>query len=594
MLKQKQKNTHAEKQKTNAKKAKALPHTAAKRNMSKEIKFGDNARQLMLKGVNQLADAVQVTLGPRGRTVCIQSAYGAPKITKDGVSVAKAIDFPDPYMNIGAQLIKAVAQKTNDLAGDGTTTSTVLARSMYVHGTQAVAAGFNPTDLRRGMDAAVDHVIDILKKQSRAVQRKEEIEQVATISANGDVAIGKLIASAMERVGKEGVITVQEGKSINDELEVIEGMRLDRGYLSPYFVTNPKTQKVEYENPLLLLVNGKVSSINELIPTFEAAVKAGRPFVLIAEDVEGEAIAALVLNRIRGTARVAALKAPGFGENRKKTLGDIAIATGATVVDPEFDMVLADMGPEVFGSCKKIIIGKDDCVIMDGAGNPTEVEARCEELRTAIAETESMYEREKMQERLAKLTSGVAIIKVASESEAAMNEKKDRVDDALNSVRNAVQEGILPGGGVALLYASQTLHSVRAKMGNRDQQVGVDIVEKALQVPARAIVENAGLSGELVVGKLTDQAQGDVMATATIDFRVGLEETTTKYKVVDAFDAGIVDASTTVQNSLRNAASVASVLITSEAVITDLPKPQGGAPGGGAPMGGMGGMGGMF
>eukprot|EP00461_Guttulinopsis_vulgaris_P000478 UN00478 len=559
--------------------------------MSKEIKFGDEARQLMLKGVNQLADAVQVTLGPRGRTVCIQSTYGAPKITKDGVSVAKAIDFPDPYMNIGAQLIKSVAQKTNDLAGDGTTTSTVLARAMYVHGTQAVAAGFNPTDLRRGMDAAIEHVVQILKKQSRPVQRKEEVEQVATISANGDVAVGKLIAAAMERVGKEGVITVQEGKSINDELEVIEGMRLDRGYLSPYFITNPKTQKVEYENPLILIVNGKINSINDLIPTFECAVKAGRPFIVIAEDVEGEAIAALVLNKLRGTARVAALKAPGFGENRKKTLQDIAIATGATVVDPELEMQLSEMGPEVFGSAKKIIIGKDDTVIMDGAGQPTEIEARCEELRQLIAQTESQYESEKMQERLAKLTSGVAVIKVASESEAAMSEKKDRVDDALNSVKNAVQEGILPGGGVALLYASQTLHTVREKMGNRDQQVGVDIVEKALQVPARAIVDNAGLSGELVVGKLLDQAQGDIMNTQTIDFRVGLDEPTQKYKVVDAFDAGIVDASTTVQNSLRNAGSVASVLITSEAVITEIPKPQSGAPQGG-PMGG--GMGGMF
>lgn len=564
--------------------------TTAKRGMAKEIKFGNDARQLMLAGVNQLADAVQVTLGPKGRTVCIQSAYGSPKITKDGVTVAKAIDFADPYMNVGAQLIKSVAQKTNDLAGDGTTTSTVLARAIYSQGVAAInKKNLNPTDVRRGIEAAVAHVISVLKTQTRPVVRQEEIAQVATISANGDSDIGQLIASAMERVGKEGVITVQEGKSINDELEVVEGMRLDRGFLSPYFITNPKTQKVEYENPLILLVNGKINSINELIPTFEFAVKAGRPFIVIAEDVEGEAIAALVLNKLRGTARVAALKAPGFGENRKKTLQDIAILTGATVVDPELDMNLADVGPEVFGSCKKILISKDDAVVMDGAGSPTEIEARCEELRTAIRDATSDYEKEKMQERLAKLSGGVAVIRVGGVSEVEVGEKKDRIDDALNAAKVAQEEGILPGGGSALLYASQTLDQVRKKMQNRDQQIGVEIVQKAIQVPAHTILDNAGLDAALIVANLLADANGDVLATGGIDFRVG-PDSPIPFKVVDMFEAGIIDPTKVVRSALLDAAGVASLLCTSEAVITTIPEKGSGS----SPPPGMGGMGGMF
>lgn len=593
-LQKQQKRNVASKSRSVAKKVQSKKVlTTAKRGMAKEIKFGHQARELMLAGVDQLADAVQVTLGPKGRTVCIQSAYGQPKITKDGVSVAKAIDFADPYMNIGAQLIKSVAQKTNDLAGDGTTTSTVLARAIYSQGVAAInKKNLNPTDVRRGIEAAVAHVITVLKKQTRPVVRQEEIAQVATISANGDAEIGQLIASAMERVGKEGVITVQEGKSIQDELEVVEGMRLDRGFLSPYFITNPKTQKVEYENPLLLLVNSKINSINELIPTFEFAVKAGRPFIVIAEDVEGEAIAALVLNKLRGTARVAALKAPGFGDNRKKTLQDIAILTGATVVDPELDMQLAEMGQEVFGACKKIIISKDDCVIMDGAGHPTEIETRCEELRTAIADSTSDYEKEKMQERLAKLSGGVAVIRVGGLSEVEVGEKKDRIDDALNAARVAQEEGILPGGGSALLYAAQTLGEVRNKMQNRDQQVGVEIIQKAIQVPAHAILDNAGLDAQLIVEDLIKRANGDVLATGGIDFRVG-PDSPVPYKVVDMFEAGIIDPTKVVRSALLDAAGVASLLCTSEAVITTIPEKGSAAPPGGMG-GGMGGMGGMF
>jgi len=562
-------------------------HTTSKRGMAKEIKFGNEARALMLNGVNKLADAVQVTLGPKGRTVCIQSPYGSPKITKDGVSVAKAIELPDRYENIGAQLIKSVAQKTNDMAGDGTTTSTVLARAIYSRAVEVIdRKNLNPTDIRRGIESAVAHVITILKQQTRPVVRQEEIAQVATISANGDVEIGQLIASAMERVGKEGVITVQEGKSINDELEVVEGMRLDRGFLSPYFITNPKNQKVEYENPLILLVNAKVNSINELVPTFECAVKAGRPFIVIAEDVEGEAIAALVLNKLRGTARVAALKAPGFGDNRKKVLQDIAILTGATVVDPELDMQLAEMGPEVFGSCKKIIISKDDSVIMDGSGSPTEIEARCEELRTLLKDTTSEYEREKFQERLAKLSGGVAVIRVGGLSEVEVGEKKDRIDDALNAAKVAQEEGILPGGGSALLYASSTLGEVRARMANRDQQIGVEIVQKAIQVPAFAILDNAGLDAQLIVDQLLDEAKGDVLATAGIDFRVPIDSHQ-RYKVVDMFEAGIIDPTKVVRSALQDAAGVASLLCTSEAVITALPDPAvfGGPPPGQLPRG---------
>jgi chaperonin GroEL len=559
---------------------------------ARDVFLGQEARDKMRIGVNILADAVECTLGPAGRNVCIGSSFGAPKITKDGVSVARAIDLACPMKNLGAQLIKSVAQKTNDLAGDGTTTSTVLARAIFNEGSKAIAAGMNPTEIRIGIMAATEAVVEAINKQSRKVQSKGEIAQVATISANGDVAIGKLLADAMEFVGKDGVITVQEGKTVHDELEVVEGLKFDRGFISPYFITNTKNQKVEYEAPFLLLVDGKITNLNDLLPIFEAVAKAGRPFVIVAEDVEGDALAALILNKLRGSARVAAIKAPGFGDNRKKTLQDIAVLTGGQVVCEETGMRLSEVGTEVLGSCKKITISKDDTIILDGAGGKNDIEARCGEIRSAIASCTSEYEREKYQERLAKLSGGVAVIKVGGVSEVEVGEKKDRIDDALNATRAAVEEGIVPGGGCALLYASQTLDAVRNSMVNSDQQTGVDIVRHALAVPAKAIVKNAGIDGGLVIGKLLDEANGDAMCTLGVDFRVGLGSSK-KYKIVDMFEAGIVDPAKVVRCALTDAAGVASLMTTTEAIIVDAPKPAGsGMPA--PPANPMGGMGGMF
>ena len=555
---------------------------------AKDIKFGVDARAAMLEGVNRLADTVQVTLGPKGRNVAIEQSYGGPKITKDGVSVAKSIEFADRYMNMGAQLVRQVAQKTNDQAGDGTTTATVLARAFFNEGVKAVAAGMNPMDIRRGITAAVEDVLSSLKQQTRPVRNKEEIAQVATISANGDKAVGELIASAMDRVGRDGVITVQDGKTLVDELEVVEGLKFDRGYISPYFITNAKTQKVEYDNPLLLFVEGKISSLQLFVPILEQAFQSNRPLIVVAEDLEGEPLATLILNKIRGSARVCAIKSPGFGDNRKKVLQDIAVLTGGVVVSEEQGMKLEDTTLDMLGSCKKITVSKDDTLVLGGGGQTVQVQDRVTEIKNMIAESNSDYEKEKLQERLAKLSGGVAVIRVGGASEVDVGEKKDRVDDALNATRAAVEEGIVPGGGSALLYATQRLGALAKTMQNYDQQVGVEIVARALQVPAKSIVNNAGLEGSVIVGKLLEEAKGDVLATKGVDFRVpqGSHE---KYQIVDMFAAGIIDPTKVVRCALVDSSSVASLMTTTEAVIVEAAKPDKPA----APMMGGGGMGGM-
>lgn len=548
----------------------------------KEITIGAKARSQILAGVNKLADAVQVTLGPKGRNVVIDQSFGAPKITKDGVTVAKSIEFADRHMNLGAQLVRQVAGKTNDIAGDGTTTATILVRAIFAEGTKAVAAGMNPMDVRRGIGSAVDQVLVNLKKNSRPISSKDEIAQVATISANGDKAVGQLIADAMERVGKEGVITVQDGKTLHDELEVVEGMRFDRGFISPYFITNPKTQKCEMDSPYILLHEGKISSLHTLLPLLEQVVKAGSQLLIIAEDVEGDALAALVLNKLRGSAKVCAVKAPGFGENRKAGLQDLAVLTGSVVVSDETDVKLENMTMDMLGSAKRVTMSKDETILLDGKGDAEDLEERCQLLRDSIDSSASDYEKEKLQERLAKLSGGVAVIKVGGASEVEVGEKKDRVDDALNATRAAVEEGIVPGGGCALLYNSQDLTNV--KVDNQDQQVGVDIVSRALSIPTRTIANNAGLEGSVVVGNLLRKAAGDAGCT------YGMNAGTGEY--VDMLKAGIIDPAKVVRTALVDAAGVASLLTTAEAVIVDIPSPEAPAPAGGPPMGGMGGMGG--
>ena len=548
----------------------------------------------MIAGVNKLADAVSTTLGPKGRNVVIDQPFGGPKITKDGVTVAKAIDFADRQENVGAQLVKSVASKTNDQAGDGTTTATILTRAIFSEGCKAVAAGMNPMDLRRGIQAATDAVVGELKSNSQAIITKEQIAQVATISANSDKIIGNLIADAMERVGKEGVITVQDGKTLHDELTVVEGMKFDRGYISPYFINNTKTQKVEYDNPLILIHSGKISNIQELIPILEAVMKKQAPLIIIAEDVDGEALSTLVLNRLRGGTKVACVKAPGFGDNRKAILQDIAVLTGGTVVSEEFDVQLESVTLDQLGSCKQITISKDESVLLDGYGSVASIEDRSEVIRQSIERTSSAYEIEKLQERLAKLSGGVAIIKVGGASEVEVGEKKDRVDDALNATRAAVEEGIVPGGGSALLYSSQILDNVDVgkslldtEIVNTDQKVGVEIVRKAIRVPAATIVNNAGGSGEVVVGKLLEEAEGKTSTTR------GMNSATGDY--VDLIDSGIIDPTKVVRTALIDASGVASLMTTTEAMIVDMPKDESAgaaAAGGMPPMGGMGGMGG--
>ncbi|KAL2127619.1 hypothetical protein VTI74DRAFT_10398 [Chaetomium olivicolor] len=547
----------------------------------KELKFGVEGRAALLNGVETLAKAVATTLGPKGRNVLIESSFGSPKITKDGVTVAKAISLKDKFENLGAKLLAEVASKTNEVAGDGTTTATVLARAIFSETVKNVAAGCNPMDLRRGIQAAVDSVVEYLQQHKRDITTSEEIAQVATISANGDEHIGKLIANAMEKVGKEGVITVKEGKTLTDELEVTEGMRFDRGFVSPYFITDAKAQKVEFEKPLILLSEQKISAAMDIIPALEISNKLRRPLVIIAEDFEGEALAVCILNKLRGQLEVAAVKAPGFGDNRKSILGDIAVLTNGTVFTNELDVKLEKVTPDMLGSTGSITITKEDTIILNGEGSKDAIAQRCEQIRGVMADpTTSEYEKEKLQERLAKLSGGVAVIKVGGSSEVEVGEKKDRFVDALNATRAAVEEGILPGGGTALIKAAcNALKDV--KPANFDQQLGVSIIKNAITRPARTIVENAGLEGSVVIGKLSDEYAAD--------FNRGFNSATGEY--VDMIQAGILDPLKVVRTGLIDASGVASLLGTTEVAIVEAPEDK---PIGGGMPGGMGGMGGMM
>ena len=548
--------------------------------MAKQIIKSEEARKKMLEGIDILADTVKVTLGPRGRNVCIESSYGAPKVTKDGVTVAKAIDLEDKYQNVGAQLVKSVASKTADVAGDGTTTSTVLTQTIAKEGNKAVAAGMNPMDLKRGIDLAVDAVIEEIKKSSKNISSQDEIAQVGTISANGDQEIGNKIAEAMKKVGKEGVITVEEGKSFAFEVDVVDGMKFDCGYLSPYFVTNSDKMVAELDNPYILLVEKKISALQPMLPLLEAAIQSGRPLLIIAEDIEGEALATLVVNRLRGGLKVAAVKAPGFGDRRKAMMEDLAILTNGQLVSEDLGMKLENVDLQSLGSAKKVTISKEHTTIVDGVGKKADIEARCAQIRKQIEETTSDYDKEKLQERLAKLAGGVAVLKVGGATEVEVKEKKDRVHDALHATRAAVEEGIVSGGGTTLFYAASALDKV--KCANEDQKAGVNIVRKALQAPIRQIVENAGHDGAIVVGKLSESK----------DKGFGFNAQTLEYR--DMFKAGIIDPTKVVRTALQDAASVASLIITTEAIITDKPSDKGDAPAG-PPAGGMGGgMPGMF
>lgn len=551
-----------------------------KRFAHKELKFGVEGRAALLQGVELLAKAVAVTLGPKGRNVLIESPYGPPRITKDGVSVAKAITLEDKFQNLGARLLQDVASKTNEVAGDGTTTATVLARAIFTETVKNVAAGCNPMDLRRGTQTAVEAVVEYLQAHKRDITTSEEVAQVATISANGDKHIGRLIANAMEKVGKEGVITVKEGKTIEDELEITEGMRFDRGFVSPYFITDTKAQKVEFEKPLILLSEKKISAVQDIIPALEVSTQLRRPLVIIAEDIDGEALAVCILNKLRGQLQVAAVKAPGFGDNRKSILGDLAILTNGTVFSEELDIKLDKLTPDMLGSTGSITITKEDTIILNGEGSKDMIAQRCEQIRGVMNDpTTSEYEKEKLQERLAKLSGGVAVIKVGGSSEVEVGEKKDRFVDALNATRAAVEEGIVPGGGTALLKASKNALG-NIKVANFDQQLGLSIVKTAITKPARTIVENAGGEGSVVVGKLTEEF-GD-------DFNKGYDSATGQY--VDMIEAGILDPLKVVRTALLDASGVASLLGTTECTIVDAPEPKGPV----APMGGMGGgMGGM-
>jgi chaperonin GroEL len=545
---------------------------------AKEVKFGSDARTRMLEGVDILANAVKVTLGPKGRNVVLEKSFGAPRITKDGVTVAKDIDLKDKFQNMGAQMVREVASKANDVAGDGTTTATVLAQSIAQEGARAVAAGMNPMDLKRGIDMAVEAVVSSLESKSKKISTSDEVAQVGTISANGEEEIGKMIAEAMERVGNEGVISVEEAKSLDTELDVVEGMQFDRGYLSPYFVTDAEKMRAVLEEPYILLHEKKLSNLQDMLPILEKVVQSGRPLLIIAEDIEGEALATLVVNRLRGGLKVAAVKAPGFGDRRKAMLEDIAILTKGTVISEEVGISLDAVTLEMLGSAKRIEITKDETTIVDGIGEKEEIEARCNQIRAQAEETTSDYDREKLQERLAKLAGGVAVIRVGGATEVEVKERKDRVDDAMHATRAAVEEGIVPGGGVALVKSIATLDGL--KPINRDQEVGIEIVRRALQAPARNIAENAGAEGSVIVGKLmesTKDNEGYDAATGTF---------------TDMVKAGVIDPTKVVRSSLQNAASVAGLLITTEAMVADQPEPKEAAPA--APdMGGMGGMGGM-
>ncbi|MCA3694356.1 chaperonin GroEL [Aquidulcibacter sp.] len=544
---------------------------------AKIVLFGSDARDRMLQGVDILANAVKVTLGPKGRNVVIEKSFGAPRTTKDGVSVAKEIELEDKFQNMGAQMLREVASKTNDTAGDGTTTATVLAQAIVREGMKAVSSGRNPMDLKRGIDKAVTEVVAGLKASAKKVSSNSEIEQVGTISANGEAEIGKMIAEAMSKVGNEGVITVEEAKSLESELDVVEGMQFDRGYLSPYFITNADKMEVSLDDPLILIHEKKLSSLQPMLPVLEAVVQSGRPLLIIAEDVEGEALATLVVNKLRGGLKVAAVKAPGFGDRRKAMLEDIAILTGGQVISEDLGIKLETVSIEMLGRAKKVTITKENTTIVDGIGEKADIEGRIAQIKRQVEETTSDYDREKLQERLAKLAGGVAVIKVGGATEVEVKERKDRVDDALNATRAAVEEGIVAGGGCALLRASK---AITVKGSNDDEEAGVNIVRRALQAPIRQIVENAGVEGSIVVGK--------ILENASVSF--GFNAQTEEY--VDMITAGIIDPVKVVRTALQDAASVASLLITTEATIAEAPKKNtGGAPGG--MPGGMGGMGDM-
>ncbi|MBX4977373.1 chaperonin GroEL [Rhizobium lentis] len=525
---------------------------------AKEVKFHSDARERMLRGVDVLANAVKVTLGPKGRNVVIDKSFGAPRITKDGVSVAKEIELEDKFENMGAQMLREVASKTNDLAGDGTTTATVLAQAIVKEGAKAVASGMNPMDLKRGIDLAVDAVVAELKANARKISNNSEIAQVGTISANGDSEIGRYLAEAMEKVGNEGVITVEEAKTAETELEVVEGMQFDRGYLSPYFVTNQDKMRVELEDPYILIHEKKLSNLQSMLPVLEAVVQSGKPLLIIAEDVEGEALATLVVNKLRGGLKIAAVKAPGFGDRRKAMLEDIAILTGGTVISEDLGIKLENVTLNMLGRAKKVAIEKENTTIIDGAGSKTELDGRTAQIRAQIEETTSDYDREKLQERLAKLAGGVAVIRVGGSTEVEVKEKKDRVDDALHATRAAVEEGILPGGGVALLRAVKALDAV--KTANDDQRVGVDIVRRAIEAPVRQIAENAGAEGSIIVGKLREKSE----------FSYGWNAQTGEYG--DLYAQGVIDPAKVVRTALQDAASVAGLLVTTEAMIAEKPK----------------------
>ena len=547
---------------------------------AKEVKFGTEARERLLHGVDILANAVRVTLGPKGRNVVLDKSFGAPRISKDGVTVAKEIELEDKFENMGAQMLREVASRTSDEAGDGTTTATVLAQAIVREGNKAVAAGMNPMDLKRGIDLAVGVAVKSITNRSKAVRTEEEVAQIGTISANGETEIGDIISEAMQRVGKEGVITVEEAKGLETELDVVEGMQFDRGYLSPYFVTNAEKMTVELEAPYILLHEKKLSNLQSMLPILESVVQASRPLLIIAEDVEGEALATLVVNKLRGGLKVSAVKAPGFGDRRKAQLEDIAILTGGQVISEDLGIKLENVTMDMLGTAKTVSITKEETTIVAGAGKKKDIQGRCTQIRAQIEETTSEYDKEKLQERLAKLAGGVALIKVGGGSEIEVKERKDRVDDALHSTRAAVEEGIVPGGGVTLLYATRALKKLEGE--NDDQNTGIDIVRRALRAPVMQIAENAGVSGAVVAGKLSENK----------DLQLGFDAQNEKY--VDMIKAGIIDPTKVVRTALQDAASVAGLLITTEAMVAEKPEPKTAA----APMpdmgGGMGGMGGMM
>ncbi|ANT52964.1 chaperonin GroEL [Mesorhizobium amorphae] len=538
---------------------------------AKEVKFHADARERMLRGVNILADAVKVTLGPKGRNVVIDKSFGAPRITKDGVTVAKEIELEDKFENMGAQMVREVASKTSDIAGDGTTTATVLAQAIVREGAKAVASGMNPMDLKRGIDKAVEAIVQELKTNARKVTRNDEIAQVGTISANGDAEIGRFLAEAMQKVGNEGVITVEEAKTAETELEVVEGMQFDRGYLSPYFITNQDKMRVELEEPYVLIHEKKLSNLQALLPVLEAVVQSSKPLLIIAEDVEGEALATLVVNKLRGGLKVAAVKAPGFGDRRKAMLEDIAILTGGTAISEDLGIKLENVTLNMLGRAKKAVIEKENTTIVDGAGSKSEIQGRISQIKAHIEETTSDYDREKLQERLAKLAGGVAVIRVGGSTEVEVKERKDRVDDAMHATRAAVEEGVLPGGGVALLRAAKALDSVQAE--NEDQKHGIEIVRRALEAPVRQIAENAGAEGSIIVGKLREKSE----------FGWGWNAQTNAFG--DLYNEGVIDPVKVVRTALQDAASVAGLLVTTEAMVAEKPKKEPAVPA--MPGGGM-------